>query len=261
LKVTTALGLSPTDGAQAVPTTISLVARLGNGLYVKGAEFAHRFQISDDEGFSNLIANGPGAIDQQGLARYQVTPALPTGKKVFWRVRSEYQEGFGPWSPVMSFTTTGSTPPPAGGGGTTPTPPPGNLPRTADPPAGQRLPLPNRQDVLSRFTNFPDSRSCPRGIKYVNSPWQDEVIDAFRQTDSRWGYNGKPNRTASDNGGVPVVAAGDEAAYHYGPGADQNSPDVHLVDMLIGHCGGNPSLTWRVFTGEEPGFWTGAGRF
>jgi len=30
---------------------------------------------------------------------------------------------------------------------------------------------------------------------------------------------------------------------------------------LIGHCGATPTTTWRVFTGEEPGFWTGAGRF
>jgi hypothetical protein len=258
LKVSAPLGLSPTDGALSVSTTVSLVARLGTGLYATG-DFGHRFQVSDDEGFANLIQNASGSVDAQGLVRFQITPALPTGKKVFWRLRSEFQDGFGPWSAVMTFTTTGTTAAPPSTSG--PAPPPGNLPRTADPPAGQRLPLPNRQDVLSRFTNYPDSRSCPRGIKYVNNPWQDEVIDAFRQTDSRWGYNGKPNRTASDNGGVPVVAAGDEAAYHYGPGPDQNSPDVHLVDMLIGHCGGNPSLTWRVFTGEEPGFWTGAGRF
>ena len=45
---------------------------------------------------------------------------------------------------------------------------------------GQKLPLPNRQDVLARFADSRDS--CPRGIKYVNDPWQDRVIDAFRQT-------------------------------------------------------------------------------
>jgi hypothetical protein len=112
---------------------------------------------------------------------------------------------------------------------------------------------------LAKFSDT--SQSCTRGIKYVNNPWQDRVIDAFRAIDSRWGYNGKPTRTAADNNGVPVVAAGDEAAYHYGPGPDQGSFDVHLVDMLISHCGAGASLTWRVFTGEEPGFWTGAGRF
>ena len=116
------------------------------------------------------------------------------------------------------------------------------------------------QGVLARFSDA--SESCPRGLKYVNNPWQDRVIDAFRQIDSRWGYNGKPTKSASiDNNGVPVTAAGDEAAYHYGGGASQGSFDVHLVDMLIGHCGAFPTLTWRVFTGEEPGFWTGVGRF
>ena len=59
----------------------------------------------------------------------------------------------------------------------------------------------------------------PAGLKHVNNPWQDRVIDAFRQIDSRWGYNGKPTKSAAvDNNGVPVTAAGDEAAYHYSGG-------------------------------------------
>ena len=43
--------------------------------------------------------------------------------------------------------------------------------------------------------------------------------------------------------------------------------DLYAVDMLVAHCGDKssppvaPSLTWRVFTGEEPVRWTGAGRF
>ena len=121
-------------------------------------------------------------------------------------------------------------------------------------------PLPDMSALLfSQFANASDS--CPRGLKYVNDPWQDRVIDAFRQVDQRWGYNGKPTRTAADNNGVPVVAAGDEAAYHWGDGTREGSTEVHLVDMLSGHCGTNPVVGWRVFTGEEPGRWTGAGRF
>ena len=27
------------------------------------------------------------------------------------------------------------------------------------------------------------------------------------------------------------------------------------------HCGDRPEITWRHFTGEEPGIWTGDGRF
>ena len=105
------------------------------------------------------------------------------------------------------------------------------------------------------------TQSCPRGLKYVNNPWQDYIVDNLRTRDTRWGYNAKPTRTAADNGGVPVVAAGDEVAYHYGAGADQGSTDVYLIDLLEGHCGANPVPTYRNFTGEEPGRWTGAGRF
>ena len=119
--------------------------------------------------------------------------------------------------------------------------------------------LPNMEGVLAQFANASDS--CPRNLKYVNNPWQDRVIDAFRQQDLRWGYNAKPTRTAADNCGVPVVAAGDEAAYHWGDGTREGSTEVHLVDLLTNHCGPTPTIGWRVFTGEEPGRWTGAGRF
>lgn len=258
LKASAPDALGPTDGSLSVSTTPTLTVRAGRGTFFTTPNLSHRFQVSDSDTFANIVSTGTGTVDAQGLVRYAVAPALAATKKYFWRARSEFEDAVGPWSVVSSFTTAGAAPPP-----TTPTPttpaPGGTLPRTPDPPAGQKLPLPDRRDVLSRFGDV--SQSCPRGLKYVNNPWQDRVIDAFRQTDSRWGYNGKPNRTAADNGGVPVVAAGDEAAYHRGPGPDQDSTDVELVDMLIGHCGTNPSLTWRVFTGEEPGRWTGAGRF
>jgi len=138
-------------------------------------------------------------------------------------------------------------------------------PRTPDPAPGQRLPMPDLQAyIMQRAAARPDlllNQSCPTGFKYVNDPWLDYMIDGLRTLDTRWGYNGKPTRTAADNGGRPVIAAGDEIAYHYGSGPDQNSPDVYLIDILVGHCGPTPSITYRVFTGEEPGFWTGAGRF
>ena len=97
-----------------------------------------------------------------------------------------------------------------------PRPRPARVP--PDPPPGVRLPLPDMRGV-ARAVRRCDSQSCPRGLKYVNNPWQDRVIDAFRQIDSRWGYNGKPTKTAADNNGVPVTAAGDEAAYHYSGGS------------------------------------------
>lgn len=135
--------------------------------------------------------------------------------------------------------------------------------RTADPVAGQRLPLPDVRAFTQQANGArPDlvAQSCPTGLKYQNNPWLDYMVDQLRTLDTRWGYNGKPVKSAADNGGQPVIAAGDEVAYHYGAGPDQNSPDVYLIDLLEGHCGPTPRLTYRVFTGEEPGFWTGAGR-
>lgn len=136
--------------------------------------------------------------------------------------------------------------------------------RTPDPAAGQRLPMPNVQAFIEQMAgarmDLLINQSCPRGIKYVTNPWLDYMVDQLRTLDTRWGYNGKPNRTAADNEGVPVVAAGDEIAYHFGAGPDEGSPDVYLVDILIGHCGPAPTVGYRVFTGEEPGRWTGAGR-
>jgi hypothetical protein len=139
------------------------------------------------------------------------------------------------------------------------------LPRRApDPVGGARLPLPDvRAFIEQTSAQRPDllANSCPGGVKYRNNPWLDYIVDALRQQDTRWGYNAKPTRTAADNGGLPVIAAGDEIAYHYSAGPDEGSRDVYLIDILANHCGNPPSLTWRVFTGEEPGIWTGVGRF
>jgi hypothetical protein len=256
LKVTAPIAVSPLFESTNQSTAPTLSAIGSKGLNVTNPGLSYRFQVADSDSFDNIVANGMGAVDSSGVARYTVDPALFPGRRYAWRVRAELQDAAGPWSSMGAFTTAGA------GGVVVPAPTPGANagPRPADPPPGQRLPLPDMQGVLARFSNASDS--CPRGLKYVNNPWQDRVIDAFRQIDSRWGYNGKPTKNAAvDNNGVPVTAAGDEAAYHYGAGPSHGSFDVHLVDMLIGHCGSSPSLTWRVFTGEEPGFWTGVGRF
>ena len=93
--------------------------------------------------------------------------------------------------------------------------------RTADPAAGQRIPLPDVRAFTQQAANArPDllAQSCPTGLKYQNNPWLDYMVDQLRTLDTRWGYNGKPTKTAADNGGQPVIAAGDEVAFHYGAG-------------------------------------------
>lgn len=136
--------------------------------------------------------------------------------------------------------------------------------RTADPAPGQRLALPNNiQALVAQFNaERPGliNDSCPGGIKYRNNPWLDYIVDRLRTVDTRYGYNAKPTRTAADNGGLPVIAAGDEIAYNFSSDPDEGTTNVYLIDILGSHCG-SPSLTYRDFTGEEPGRWTGVGRF
>jgi hypothetical protein len=255
LKVSPPIALVPLFEATNQSVTPALAAIGSIGRNVAGnAGLSYRFEVADSDSFATIVSSGAGAVDASGIVRFTVAPALAANKRYVWRVRAELGDATGPWSNLGAFTTTGG-----GGSSPAPGPSPNAGPRPDDPPPGQRLPLPDMQGVLARFSNASDS--CPRGLKYVNNPWQDRVIDAFRQIDSRWGYNGKPTKDANiDNNGVPVTAAGDEAAYHWGAGQSHGSFDVHLVDMLIGHCGGNPTITWRVFS-DEPGFWTGAGRF
>jgi hypothetical protein len=251
LKATAPVGLSPANNATGTSLNPTLSAQAGAGKFQTGA-LPHRFQVSTSESFDPVVVTGLGSFDTQGIVRFTVPTALTAGTKYFWRVRPEADDQVGSWSGTLAFTTTGTVVPP-------PRTDVAGEKRTPNPPAGQLLPIPNMFNELIKFTDF--QNSCPLGVKYVNNPWQDRVIDHFRTFDTRWGYNAKPNRAPADNGGRAVVAAGDEAAYNAGSQADEGTTQVQLVDMLIQHCGSSPSFSWRVFTGEEPGRWTGAGRF
>jgi hypothetical protein len=136
--------------------------------------------------------------------------------------------------------------------------------RVADPEPGTLLGLPDIWPLLQRIHNENPgllAQSCPNpNSKYINNPWLDRMVDRLRQYDRRFGYNGKPTRGPGDNGGLPVIAAGDEITYFSGSGPAQGSRNVHVIDILFGHCGDRPELTYRDFTGDEEAFWTDAGR-
>jgi hypothetical protein len=142
---------------------------------------------------------------------------------------------------------------------------PSNTVRVADPDPGTTLGLPDIQSLIARINAENPSLlvtgSCPTGRKYENNPWQDRMVDRLRQYDTRFGYNGKPTRTAADNNGFPVIAAGDEITFFAGAGVAQGSRSIYAIDILFNHCGPTPELTFRNFTGEEDAFWSGAGRF
>ncbi len=262
LKSTLPRLLMPINGSTAELAPV-LLAEPTNGRFVVLQLSTLRVQVSESADFGVRTDEGTATAPAGGLVAYQVQRAQRSGTRIFWRARAELDGAFGPWSTIGEFVTSRSAPPPPGGGG-------GN--RTPDPPPGQRLGLPNMTAQIAQWTaERPDlfpAQQCPLGVKYVNNPWQDYIVDRLRQVDTRWGYNAKPTRGPSDNGGRAVVAAGDEILYNWGSNGDEgNTNEVYAVDMLTAHCGDKeprpiaPSLTWRVFTGEEPVRWTGAGRF
>jgi hypothetical protein len=141
---------------------------------------------------------------------------------------------------------------------------PSNTVRVADPDPGTSLGMPDVAALITRIHNESPGTlalQCPNGRKYENNPWQDRIVDRLRQYDTRFGYNAKPTRTAVDNNGFPVIAAGDEITFFAGGGTAQGSPNVYAFDILSDHCGVNPSQDVFRNIAPEPAVWTGAGRF
>jgi hypothetical protein len=141
---------------------------------------------------------------------------------------------------------------------------PSNTVRVADPDPGTSLGMPDVAALISRIHNENPgmlAQQCPTGRKYENNPWQDRIVDRLRQYDTRFGYNAKPTRTAADNNGFPVIAAGDEITFFAGGGNAEGSSNVYAFDILSDHCGVRPAQDVFRNIAPEPAVWTGAGRF
>ncbi|MEZ5291026.1 MAG: hypothetical protein R2745_08095 [Vicinamibacterales bacterium] len=260
LKVGAPRLVGPAIGASVTATPVLLVEP-ATGRFTSLIVTSARYQVSESATFASITDEGVAAAPAGGsFIAYTVQRAQRSGVKIYWRARVELDGAFGPWSATGEATVGGTTSGGGTGGGG------GGGSRTPNPAPGQRLPLPNMLAQIQQWTaQRPDlfpSQQCPTGAKYVNNPWQDYIVDRLRQIDTRWGYNAKPTQTPANNNGRPVIAAGDEILYNWGSKADEgNTDEVYAVDMLTGHCGTAPAVTWRVFTGEEPVRWTGAGRF
>jgi hypothetical protein len=86
----------------------------------------------------------------------------------------------------------------------------------------------------------------------------DRLVDRLRTFDTRWGYNGKRG-----NAGDP---SHDVVDYNFGSGHDEGTTDVYIIDVIGGHCGGNPVPAWvdqtEVTRSQGTvGRWTARGRF
>jgi hypothetical protein len=84
-----------------------------------------------------------------------------------------------------------------------------------------------------------------------------EVVRRLREQDDRWGLNWKR--------GVIGDMSQDVVDYHWGEGVSEESTDVYIIDIIVGHCGDDPQAGWIDVTGAtleqgEVGMWTLAGQ-
>ncbi len=233
--------------------------RVTNGAVSGTTGVVYRFEVSQTADFSAVIALvtvTPGANGTSTMTLGE----LPYNTTYYWRAYATDGTKQSAYSGTLSFRTPAPPAPPlppvtAPGSGGVPLGPGG---RTADP-SGGRLPLPNMASLVAavaRANPGPLQNSCQE----QGGSWQfmDIAVDTLRTYDTRWGYNGKRGN-AND-------PSHDVVTYHHGPGSDQNSTAVYIIDIIGGHCGPTPSAGWIDVTevtrnAGSIGRWISRGRF
>jgi hypothetical protein len=253
----TPVPVSPVNGQTTSSTRPQLTVN-NAGVEGRAGRVDYWFEVALDQAFTRMVAQQP-VERSAGTTTTAQMPDLPGGTLFYWRAVGlgvNYTVA-GAWSATQSFRTPASAPPPSPSPspGPTPAPPPGG--RTPDPAPGQQLPIPSYgaavvQQVAAQYPN-----ALRNSCQDLGGTWEfmDRVVDALRQHDSRWGYNGKR--------GNQNDPSHDVVAYHWGRGTDQNSPNVYAFDIIGGHCGPTPSAMWLDITDPNGAgsAWTGRGRF
>ncbi|CAN5820816.1 hypothetical protein BH24ACI4_BH24ACI4_32280 [soil metagenome] len=230
----------------------------------RAGQVDYRFVLSLDQAFTQIVSVHSTGRSDGPVTAIRPEVNLPPGTLFFWRAFGTNGAVDSPPSATQAFRTPAPAAPPApapggggGGGGTIPPPPPGG--RTPNPPPGGRLPLPNMYSVVAQVAaQYPQAlrNSC----QHAGGTWEfmDRVVNALRAHDTRWGYNWKRG-----NVGDPSM---DVVDYNWGSGPDEGSTNVYIIDIIVGHCGGDPSPGWGDVTdvtlsSGTIGRWTGRGRF
>jgi hypothetical protein len=269
---------SPAGNATVDTLTPDLIVANGQATGPMAGPVIYRFELALDAGFGNLVAVLTAPRSGASTTMVRPTP-LAYDVTYFWRVSASDGVVTSPYSATASFRTAAPppppppppptvAPPPSSGGGSgggsaptpsTPTPPSGGGARTPDPPAGQRLPLPNMAWVVDEVAARHPA-ALRNSCQEHGGTWEfmDRLVDRLRQFDTRWGYNWKRG-----NVGDPSL---DVVAYNYGAGRDEGTTNVYIIDVIVGHCGNNPGPGWidqtdATVRGGGIGRWTGRGRF
>ncbi len=172
-------------------------------------------------------APGGAAAYGQTFAASQTSvayPGVPSGT-FYARVTVANACGAAATSAEATVVVTGS----GGSGNRTPNPP--------GPTPPNYLPLPNRSAVVDEIARrYPNElrNSCKE--HGGNNVWLYRLVERLRREDTRWGLNWKRARTGD--------MSQDVIAYNYGSDSDEGTLYVHVVDVIGGHCGNNPSPAW-----------------
>jgi hypothetical protein len=229
--------VSPTDNVRLDNRKPTMVVRNASGKYVN-RPYAHEFQLLSDSG---SVIRATTVAQGTTTTTWDYPEDLERDTFYRWRARAVHQGLVGPWSAQARFVTVLEK-------------------RAPDPPPGQRIAFPGwaagivGQVAAARPDLLRNSCQDHGG----NWGFMDLVVDTLRLEDTRFGYNCK--RGNCNDPSLDVVA------YHWGPGEDQGSSDVYIIDVLLSHCGASPSPAWIDQTGitlssGTIGRWTSRGRF
>ncbi|HUQ86376.1 MAG TPA: hypothetical protein VM096_02390 [Vicinamibacterales bacterium] len=236
-------------------TTTKPEFKVTNGAISGTSGVVYRFEVSKSGDFSTMVAVVTATPNGSGSTTMTLGE-LPYKTTYYWRVRGSDGTKESPYSNTQSFSTPDAP--------VAPVPPPGGVPGGVPKGPGGRGPdngpLPGYGEGVVRAVAAANPGALQNSCQDSGGTWQfmDQVVDTLRTYDTRWGYNGKRGNTHDPSKDV--------IAYHYGPGPDEGSPDVYIIDIIGGHCGSTPSPIWNDVTAitlqsGTIGKWTARGRF
>jgi hypothetical protein len=244
--VTVVISAASAPGCTTVSAPTLTVTTSGNTVSASWAA------VAGAAGYLIQVGTTPGATQfQQQLPPNQTTFSAPVPMLGTFYVRVAAGNACGALSTSseQSFTIGASTP------GPTPAPPPGSGPRTPDPAPGQALPLPSyMRDVIIAMANAYRGDLVNSCVEHGgNNIFLFRLVNALRQRDSRWGLNWKRGNRGD--------MSQDVINYNFGPGSDEDTTNVYIIDVIGGHCGNNPGPNWADVTqatrdGGTIGRWT-----
>ena len=218
--------LSPINGETTRTRRPSFTVRSGTVESYEGPVDI-RIEVAEDSGFMDIAGSAQERARPRGETNLQLQGDLMADTQYFWRARAlipRDPDTRSDWSDTQRFSTpsestTGGPAAPFGPGGH-----PANMVHVVQAVARQH------PDALRN--------SC----QSHGGSWRfmDLVVEALRARSGRWGYNCKRGNCNDISHDVVDFYRGSGTTI----GEAQGSTDVAIIDIIAGHCGGNPQPAW-----------------